>query len=92
MYFPPACVCVLVSVGGSGRLAWHIIQAHPHVYVTVFDTPKIIASINHPFCINQNLRFIAGRFTVPASLRVLCVCRSVVANKMFRPDMTVVVA
>ena len=50
----------VLLTGGSGRLAWNIIQQHPHIYMTVYDTPRIIDTIEKPFTINMNLRFVKG--------------------------------
>ncbi|XP_076465379.1 acetylserotonin O-methyltransferase-like [Babylonia areolata] len=48
--------------GGSGTLAWLIVQAHPHIYITVYDTPRVIDTISKPFSINQNIRYVKGDF------------------------------
>ncbi|KAK7103656.1 N,N-dimethyltransferase OxyT-like [Littorina saxatilis] len=48
--------------GGSGRLAWKISQAHPHVHVYVFDSPRIMESMDKPFTIGQNVKYLSGDF------------------------------
>ncbi|KAL8602916.1 hypothetical protein ACOMHN_062611 [Nucella lapillus] len=53
----------IVDLGaGSGLLAWHIVKAYPNLYVTVYDTPRIIDSISRPFVMNQNIRYVKGDF------------------------------